>query len=421
MSPLTLTTNTSWSTFFVRAMSIVPAFGFVPGGGFALSDHRSFDPAVPHQFIHVPASMARRIYHYVDYSSTVVTLAAESNWPTLAAVASSALRPSHKATTSTPQSSHKTVSVAAASLALRPSHKAATLTPQSSHKTVSSAAASSVPRPSRKAATSTLRSSHKTVSAATASLALWPSHKAATSTPRSSYKTDSAAAPSSALQPSHKAATSTPRSSPKAVSAAVAASSALRPSHKAATSTPRSSHKVVSTATIPASRRVKRRSRKFGPVSHKVVRMLSLCRLVLVMVPVILEADAKKVVIDVKRWDLPLGWCYPPHRHNTYPRLLADYWVQVRTPNKFGPLIRLSKAQARDLEDRGTFSLILRPTKFPRCPDRRHVSIELIILIIVTWAAVVGIMDGWLGLMECGRMERWQRDGVLPASPGLRA
>ncbi|KAL5979154.1 hypothetical protein ACLOJK_019052 [Asimina triloba] len=59
------------------------AFGFVPRGGFALSDHRSFDPAIPHQFIHVPVSMACRAYSYVDYSPMAVTLAATGNWPTL--------------------------------------------------------------------------------------------------------------------------------------------------------------------------------------------------------------------------------------------------------------------------------------------------------------------------------------------------
>ncbi|KAL5985087.1 hypothetical protein ACLOJK_036323, partial [Asimina triloba] len=68
----------------------------MPGGGFALSDYRSFDPAVPHQFVYVPASMTRQTYNYVDYSLTATTLAAEGNWPKLAATASSAYLSAHK-------------------------------------------------------------------------------------------------------------------------------------------------------------------------------------------------------------------------------------------------------------------------------------------------------------------------------------
>ncbi|KAL6002653.1 hypothetical protein ACLOJK_022872 [Asimina triloba] len=66
-------------------MSIIMAFGFVPEEGFTLGSHNSFDPAIPHQFIHVLASMARRKYRHIDYSPTTITLAAKENWPPLVA------------------------------------------------------------------------------------------------------------------------------------------------------------------------------------------------------------------------------------------------------------------------------------------------------------------------------------------------
>ncbi|KAL5980591.1 hypothetical protein ACLOJK_028499 [Asimina triloba] len=206
---------------------------FTPGGGFALGDYKSFDPAVLHQFIRVPASMAQRTYIYAA---------------TIAAVSST----------------------------------------------------------------------------------LWPSRKAAT---------------------------------------IVTATSVSRPTHKATTPTPQSAHKTAS-ATFTASSasgRIKRRSRKAGPASRRTTRLnrqdVHLYRPVLVTAPLTLKADA--------RGDLHPGWCYPPRQHNTYPRLVADYWVQVKNPNKFRPLIKLSKAQAWDLKDRGTFSSILRPTEFPRHPHPR--------------------------------------------------
>ncbi|KAL5979018.1 hypothetical protein ACLOJK_018915, partial [Asimina triloba] len=74
-------------------MSTLLAFGFLPGGGFALSDHRSFDLAIPHRFIHVPALMTPRTYHYIDYFPTTITLATKENWPTLS-TAITAPRPS---------------------------------------------------------------------------------------------------------------------------------------------------------------------------------------------------------------------------------------------------------------------------------------------------------------------------------------
>ncbi|KAL6001127.1 hypothetical protein ACLOJK_006854 [Asimina triloba] len=117
------------------AMSAVLAFEFMPGGGFALSDGKSFDLAIPYQFIHVPASMARRTFNYVDSSPTAITLSAEGNWPTLlAATASSAPRPSPRAAILTPWPSRKAATAAAASSAPPPSRKAA-----------STAAASSAP------------------------------------------------------------------------------------------------------------------------------------------------------------------------------------------------------------------------------------------------------------------------------------
>ncbi|KAL6004249.1 hypothetical protein ACLOJK_004796 [Asimina triloba] len=76
----------------------------------------------------------------------------------------------------------------------------------------------------------------------------------------------------------------------------------------------------------------------------------------------------KKVVLTTKKKDLLPRWCYPSRQHNTYPWLIADYWVQVRTPNKFGPTIRFSKALSRDLEDKVTVSPTSYPTDFPRHP-----------------------------------------------------
>ncbi|KAL5978881.1 hypothetical protein ACLOJK_018776 [Asimina triloba] len=130
-------------------MSTVLAFEFMLGGGFPLSNGRSFDLAIPHQFIHVLASMARRMYSYVNYSPTAITLVTEGNWPTLlTATASPAPLPSCKA-----------ASTVAASSAPLPSRKAAltvvvtaSLAPLPSHKATSTVATSLVPRPSRKAA-----------------------------------------------------------------------------------------------------------------------------------------------------------------------------------------------------------------------------------------------------------------------------
>ncbi|KAL6002341.1 hypothetical protein ACLOJK_034272, partial [Asimina triloba] len=76
--------------FLGGTMATVLAIGFVPGGGFALGDHNSFDLAIPHQFIHVPAFMAPWTYYYVDYSTTAITLATEENWPMLAATTAAA-------------------------------------------------------------------------------------------------------------------------------------------------------------------------------------------------------------------------------------------------------------------------------------------------------------------------------------------
>ncbi|KAL5978797.1 hypothetical protein ACLOJK_018692 [Asimina triloba] len=102
-------------------MSTVLAFGFVPGGRFSLSDYRSFDPAIPHQFIHV---------------AFAASAASSTLWPTRKA-ARSAPRPSHKAATSTPQYFSEVLPVvAAASSVPRPSHKAAKSAPRSSHKTL---------------------------------------------------------------------------------------------------------------------------------------------------------------------------------------------------------------------------------------------------------------------------------------------
>ncbi|KAL5986613.1 hypothetical protein ACLOJK_014946 [Asimina triloba] len=138
-------------------MSIVLAFRFMPGGGFALSDHGSFYSAILHRFIHVPASLAWWTYRHVDFSPTVIALAAEENWPTLIATAvaprPSPIRPPYKATISV-------VLVVAATTA--PSHH---------HQTPSAvvvATPTSTSRPLQKAiiitATSASRSARKTSS-----------------------------------------------------------------------------------------------------------------------------------------------------------------------------------------------------------------------------------------------------------------
>ncbi|KAL5985036.1 hypothetical protein ACLOJK_038873 [Asimina triloba] len=85
-------------------MSTVLAFGFVPGVGFALSDHLSFDPAIPHRFIHVPTSMTRQTYNHIDFSPIAITLAAGENWPTLSAAATTPC-PSRKAISAIPAAS----------------------------------------------------------------------------------------------------------------------------------------------------------------------------------------------------------------------------------------------------------------------------------------------------------------------------
>ncbi|KAL6000451.1 hypothetical protein ACLOJK_024147 [Asimina triloba] len=105
----------------------VLAFGFMSGGGFALSDHRSFDLAILHRFIHVLASMARQTYRHIDYSA--ITLAAGENWTTLSA-AVTAPRPSSRiisvipAASPAPRHRHKNASTPATiATAPRPSRK----------------------------------------------------------------------------------------------------------------------------------------------------------------------------------------------------------------------------------------------------------------------------------------------------------
>ncbi|KAL5978019.1 hypothetical protein ACLOJK_037042, partial [Asimina triloba] len=168
-------------------MSIVLAFGFVLGGGFALGDHKSFDPAIPHRFIHIPTSMVRRKYNYVNYSPIAITLAAEENWLTLT-VATTAPHPCRRVisivpvASPNPRPSRRAIStVLAASPAPRPSHKvtsapAATITaPRHLHEASSAVvivAPTSASRPLCKAiipvvvtaVTSASRSVHKTSS-----------------------------------------------------------------------------------------------------------------------------------------------------------------------------------------------------------------------------------------------------------------
>ncbi|KAL6001103.1 hypothetical protein ACLOJK_006830 [Asimina triloba] len=110
-------------------MSTVLAFGFMPGGGFALNSHESFDPAIPHQFTHFPVSMARRTYRYTNYSPMAIALVAKGNWPSLIATIT-ATRPPRKTATIAPRPSRKVASTPAA----------ATTTPQPLHKVASTAA-----------------------------------------------------------------------------------------------------------------------------------------------------------------------------------------------------------------------------------------------------------------------------------------
>ncbi|KAL6002088.1 hypothetical protein ACLOJK_037536, partial [Asimina triloba] len=207
-------------------MSTVLAFRFVPRGGFALSNHRSFDPAISHCFIHVPASMARRTYHHVDYSPTTITFADKKNWPTLSAAATAP--PSSRRAISViptaspePRRRHKNAfTPVAAFTAPRPSHKVTpttmVVTPTSGVrppcKVVVSSAPIALPAPRRR---------HKSASTlVTAAIALRPYHKDTIST-----------VPAASPAPRHRrkstfapvAASPTPHPSRKASSAAIIA------------------------------------------------------------------------------------------------------------------------------------------------------------------------------------------------------
>ncbi|KAL6009181.1 hypothetical protein ACLOJK_022408 [Asimina triloba] len=81
-------------------MSTVLAFGFFPGGGFALRTHNSFNPAIPHHFIH-------RTYCYTDYSLKAIALAAKENWPSLAAATVGPRFPQKVASAATTLSIHQ--------------------------------------------------------------------------------------------------------------------------------------------------------------------------------------------------------------------------------------------------------------------------------------------------------------------------
>ncbi|KAL6006518.1 hypothetical protein ACLOJK_037474 [Asimina triloba] len=220
-------------------MSTVLAFGFVPGGRFSLSDYRSFDPAIPHQFIHV---------------AFAASAASSTLWPTRKA-ARSAPRPSHKAATSTPQYFSEVLPVvAAASSVPRPSHKAAKSAPRSSHKTLGclcrscyltitpvspqSLLCSTAPRPSWKVTS--------IVVVATSTLAIRPPHKATIST-------------TPAPRPPHKIisvsvnATTTPQRLHNTHSSAVVASPtpASRPLQKAVITTTTSATRYTVCSTPP--------------------------------------------------------------------------------------------------------------------------------------------------------------------------
>ncbi|KAL6009363.1 hypothetical protein ACLOJK_022592 [Asimina triloba] len=136
-------------------MSTVLAFRFLPRGGFSLSDHRSFDPTIPHRFIHVPASKAWRMYRHFDYYLITIRLAAGENWSTLSTAATTP-HPSCRAISAIPAASpaprrhHKdTFTPTAAITAPRPSHKvtptAMVVTPTSAIRPPCKAAVSTIP------------------------------------------------------------------------------------------------------------------------------------------------------------------------------------------------------------------------------------------------------------------------------------
>ncbi|KAL5980390.1 hypothetical protein ACLOJK_028298 [Asimina triloba] len=136
-------------------MSTVLAFGFVSGGGFALSNHRSFDPAIPHHFIHVPTSMTRQTYCHIDFSPLAITLAGGENWSTLCAAAMDP-RPSRRIVSTVPTASPAPQRLCKASSALivatttpRPFRK---VTPTSAIRPPCKATISAIlaPRPPRK-------------------------------------------------------------------------------------------------------------------------------------------------------------------------------------------------------------------------------------------------------------------------------
>ncbi|KAL6000355.1 hypothetical protein ACLOJK_024050 [Asimina triloba] len=125
-------------------------FGYVLGGGFALSDYRSFDPAIPHRFIHK--------YRHIDFSLITIILPVGENWSTLSTAAT------------TPHPSRRAVFVVLiASPAPRCLRKASS----------APVATTTTPRPSWKVA--------PTAVVATSTSAIWPPRKAtitATTAPR---------------------------------------------------------------------------------------------------------------------------------------------------------------------------------------------------------------------------------------------
>ncbi|KAL5993965.1 hypothetical protein ACLOJK_038322, partial [Asimina triloba] len=244
-------------------------------------------------------------FRHIEYSPTAIALATKENLPSLRA---SAYAP---AASSASRIVHKDTFAPATLLASRPVHKA-----------TSAPAASSTPPPVHKAASAHTTSSasrpvHKATVTPVVSSVSWAIHKAASSASRPTPKATSAPIASWASRLIHKATYSP------------AASSASQLIHKAvfALAAPLS-FRPSSTKTCPSTlQKVKRPS----SISKRTTRLNRRDAQPLPPGPWYSLPSSKnqrvkkKMATPVKRGDLPPRWCYPPLRHNTYPRLIPDY------------------------------------------------------------------------------------------------
>ncbi|KAL6003079.1 hypothetical protein ACLOJK_023302, partial [Asimina triloba] len=248
---------------------------------FTLGGHESFDPAIPHRFIYVLASITRQIYSYVEYSPTAIVLATGENWSTLTIA------------TASPLPSRRIISaILATSPAPRPSHKI-------------------IPA----------------VVVAVLTSAVISAPAAAIQTPQHLHEASSVIVIG--------APTPASRSLCKAV--ITVATLASRLAHKTSSMVSLCSSRM--TRTQSRLRKSKRWIRKFGPISRRITRVNHKDAQLLTPGPhygvsrsgsrqsrrAPTTTPKKKVNVAMKRRDLPPGWCYSSRRHNTYPWLVAGY------------------------------------------------------------------------------------------------